>query len=241
MPTQPTPPGHFLGPCHPFLPALVTFAAASAVGLALLGARFVVTGRVTFYYLPWNLFLAWIPFVLALVVWRLVESDARRRGLVVLCGVAWLLFFPNAPYLCTDLVHLTRLASQGGSPFWFDLLVNLIFVVTGLLLGLASLTTMQQMVSRRYGARVGWLFAMSSLALAGFGIYLGRFLRWNSWDALTSPLALLGLIVDCLRAPLEHRRTWGFSLVCFLFLLLSYLMCRNLAGLQSPRLERSRS
>jgi uncharacterized membrane protein len=213
-------------------PVVAAYAAASAAGLALLAMRRVVTGHVTFYYLPWNLALAWIPFGLALMTLWLVESRSPRRWLLPLCGGAWLLFFPNAPYLCTDLVHLVRLRPVLSAPLWFDLLVNLTFAVTGLMLGFGSLAIMQRLVTRARGRLAGWLFALTALALAGFGVYLGRFLRWSSWDALFSPLAVLADVAGPVIAPFEHLRAWGFSAVCALFLLLGYLMCQALSLLQ---------
>ena len=106
------------------------------------------------------------------------------------------------------------------APPWFDLLLHLLFAMIGLMLGFASLAVMQKLVEHAYGCRRGWLFALAVLALAGFGIYLGRFQRWNSWDIVCSPFALLGDIAHRFYAPWEHARTWGFSAICFLFLAL---------------------
>jgi len=218
-------------------PELVTyglFAAASAVGLALVAARAMATRSLSGLYLPWNLFLAWIPLGFALVVRRLALGTPRRgrRWLLALTGAAWLLFFPNAPYILTDLMHLARVRPGASAPLWFDLLLHLTVATTGLFLGFASLAVMQNQVSRWSGKLVGWIFAIVSLALSGFGVYLGRFLRWNSWDVVRAPLPLLGDIAERLLHPWAHPRACGFSLMCFLFLLLSYLMCFSL-----PRLD----
>jgi uncharacterized membrane protein len=216
---------------HPVLPALAAFAVASGGGMALLTGRYLVTGHARFTFLPWNLLLAWMPFFFALGAWRWFRSapPQPRRGW--LCSAGWLVFFPNAPYLCTDMVHLFRVGRAPASLFWFDLVMLLTFAFTGLLLGFASLAVMQSLVARARGWLFGWLFAAATLGMAGFGIYLGRFLRWHSWDVLRSPLGLTKDIADRLFAPWECRHTWGFSLLVFAFLFLNYVICQALTRL----------
>src|SRR6266542_5618884 len=91
---------------------------ASLFCVGLVGLRVIETGDSTFSGLIWNLFLAWIPFVLAVVVY---DGWRRRRaaGALVVLGALWLLFFPNAPYIVTDFVHLER---TGDAPYWYDAL-----------------------------------------------------------------------------------------------------------------------
>jgi uncharacterized membrane protein len=227
----------FVRAAQPILPMFLALTLASAVSVALLAARWVVTGHLTYHYLPWNLFLAWLPLGLALLTIRLRTSQPSRPWRTGLCGLGWLLFFPNAPYLFTDLVHLMRLGGPSPAPFWFDLLLNLTFAVTGLMLGFASLQIMQSLVGRARGRLAGWSFVVAVLGLAGFGVYLGRFLRWNSWDALIAPVPLLADIAACLTAPWQHPRAWGFTFVFSLFLLLAYLLCYGFAWLQNRASE----
>jgi len=220
------------GPVRSLLPALAAFTIASALAVGLVAARIVVTGRVQVFYLVWNLSLAWLPLVFAVLVWREAETRPPRRTRLLLGGAAWLLFFPNAPYIFTDLTHLAKLHGASTAPPWFDLLLHLVFAMIGLMLGFASLALMQNLVARARGKLAGWGFALAVLALAGFGIYLGRFLRWHSWDALFSPLALASDIANRFITPVDYARTWGFSAVCFVFLLVSYLMCSQLGQLR---------
>jgi uncharacterized membrane protein len=163
-------------------------AGASAVCLAVFGARVVWTGNWSHLILVWNLFLAWVPLAFALAADRAAAMPTPKRGRVLAFSGAWLFFFPNAPYLFTDLVHL---AWRRPPVFWMDLVLILLFVLTGLALGFLSLYLMQSLVARRLGWTAGWLFVASTAALSGVGIYLGRFLRWNSWDVLLNPLELL--------------------------------------------------
>jgi uncharacterized membrane protein len=109
-------------------------------------------------------------------------------------------------------------------PLWYDLLLLLSFAWTSLMFGFVSLSDMQQLVRQRFNVTTGWLFACAALALGSFGIYLGRFLRWNSWDILTEPQKLVSDILEPLLNPLDHIGTYGFTVLLTAFLLLAYLM-----------------
>jgi uncharacterized membrane protein len=205
------------------------FLLASAIAGGLFLARFLLTRRLGQLYLPWNLCLAWIPFGLALLTAKLADAPSRLRWLLFPAGLSWLLFLPNAPYIFTDLIHLMHARWPSPVLMWYDLLLNLVFAMTGLLLGFASLAVIQNVIARKQGRRTAWLSVIVILALSGFGVYLGRFLRWNSWDAFISPLRLSKDIVRHMSASHLHSETYVFTFFCFLFLLLSYLMCYHLA------------
>ena len=135
------------------------------------------------YGLLWNLFLAALPLLWSSAFQRAV---ARKRWIGAATSfVLWILFLPNAPYLLTDLIHLNP---KPNVPEWYILAMLLSCAATGTLIGYISLMDVHATIERRFGFTAGWLLASSSLMLCGFGIYLGRFLRWNSWDALTRPL-----------------------------------------------------
>jgi uncharacterized membrane protein len=207
------------------------FLIASAVAIGFFLARCLITRKLGLLYLPWNLFLAWIPFALAIFAAGWIEFKARPRWVFLPAVLAWLLFLPNAPYLCTDLMHLFPARALTPTLMWFDLLLNLQFALTGLLLGFASLAVMQGLCCRWGGKIAGWMLTICALALSGFGVYLGRFLRFNSWDVLFSPIRLLHSIGERVWAPVQYREGWMFAFCCFLFLLISYLMCYHLMHL----------
>ncbi len=193
-------------------------------GLLLIAARFWHTGEPFFGFLVWNLFLATIP----LGVSRLLKRREAHLGawpLLALVGV-WLLFFPNAPYILTDLFHL---GPRHRIPLWYDLVVFLTFAWNGLVLGFLSLYQVQGVLRRRFGPAFGWLCALAALFLGSFGIYIGRYLRWNSWDVLASPFALWNDLLPRLLDPLSHPGTWGMTVVFTVFLLLCYLMLISFA------------
>ncbi len=158
---------------------------ATIISLVLFRIRTILSGSYDYFFLVWNIFLAWIPLGLA----YMTTVFAGRRSYIFLsvpfAAFLWLIFFPNAPYILTDLAHLGNL--KPGIPVWFDVLLIIWFAWTGLLLGMVSLFLMQDIVRREFGRAAGWLFIFAVGLLGSLGIYIGRFLRWNSWDLLFNP------------------------------------------------------
>ena len=136
--------------------------------------------------LMWNLFLAWVPYVFSFLAATFHRLLPKQWWLIPLTALPWLAFFPNAPYMVTDFYHL---AERPPVPFWYDIGLITIFAFAGFFLAIASLRTMHQLVEASLGKLTGWLFAILVLSLAGLGVYLGRFGRYNSWDLLIQPKA----------------------------------------------------
>ncbi len=203
---------------------------ATALSLGLLGLRVVYTREFDYLGLGWNLFLAWMPLFFALAAYNVYKRSSRLSWLVVAgCALVWLLFFPNAPYLLTDIIHLQ---SAQGVPYWYDLIMIIGFAFTGLFLGLVSLYLMQSLVRQAAGGAASWLFVLAVSGVSSFGIYLGRFLRWNSWDVFINPLSLLADIFERLRHPLAHYQTFVFSAMFSLFFISAYFILVAMTHLQ---------
>lgn len=205
------------------LTLMFVLAASLALSMLLVMGRVMITGQLTFLFLIWNLFLAVIPFALSTMLGT--AKGVLRARVLVPVGAAWLLFFPNAPYILTDLFHLD---ARPGVPLWYDLAVILSCAWNGLMLAYASLTDMQRLVQLRLGPIAGWGFAVVALLLSSFGIYLGRYLRFNSWDVLANPLTLFYDIVNRLIHPFSFPGTWGVTLIFGVFLLIGYGTVRAL-------------
>lgn len=195
-------------------------ALSSLLCIGLFAARATTTESARYAFLIWNLFLAWIPFGFA---WIAYTSTHLPKALMVLlvsvCAFLWLIFFPNAPYLLTDFQHLAR--NNGNSPLWYDVIMLLWFSWSGLLLGMVSLQLMQKIVARWLGKMASWVFVIGVTILSSLGIYVGRFLRWNSWDVLLKPLKLPGRFLEAFAQAQE--RTLAFSLLFGLFFLFVYV------------------
>lgn len=204
--------------------AVAALAAASALCVALLELRVHETGSSYYRFLVWNLTLAWVPVVLAVAAY----ARARRRVDVLVWAllVPWLLFFPNAPYLLTDFIHL----GEGPAPLWYDALMLSAFAWTGLMLGFASLYLVQMILQRALGTRVAWAGVLGALALASVGVYIGRFIRFNSWDALLHPLAVADVIREQL-GSVPLRAAEGFVALTT-FLAVGYVIVYSFADLR---------
>ena len=177
----------------------------------------------TFAYsnLIWNLFLAWIPLIFSILTIKLYKSNPEKRWVLIFPGFLWLLFFPNAPYIITDFLHLKQ---RPGIPIWYDILMLAAFAWTGFFLAIASLRTMQVLVNKHLGWFPSWIFATSVLTLAGIGIYLGRFSRWNSWDIFFTPKEILTDIAIRILNPVNNMNFYGFTGIITTFLVICYLM-----------------
>ena len=216
---------------------VAALALSSAACTAMIAVRVLYTGRLHHVFLVWNLFLAWVPMVCAVAAYVLYARKSVVSYLAILpCAGIWLLFFPNAPYVMTDLIHLQPFDE---TLIWFDLVMILFFGWTALFLGFASLYLMQDLVSRTLGNFAGWLFVFATFGLSGFGVYLGRIRGWNSWDVFYHPGSLLSDIWDRLRHPLAHQRTFAFSLLFAVFFLSAYFILFAFARLRPAAHEAS--
>lgn len=188
----------------------------------LIICRMHFSGTGYYRFLGWNLFLALVPLLFS----RAMRWLDRRGGSVVLLLLlfaGWLLFLPNAPYVTTDLLHL---GPKAPVPLWYDLALLLSCAGTALGLGYLSLIDVHSVVAGRLGERTGWIVAIVSLFLCGFGIYLGRYERWNSWEIVTRPRSLLSDILDMVVHPHAHLRTWAVTVLFGVGLSLGYALLR---------------
>jgi uncharacterized membrane protein len=170
--------------------------------------------------LIWNLFLAWIPFMLAYFAHAVSWRRATLYLIIPAIAFLWLIFFPNAPYMLTDLQDLSRRASD--APLWYDVIIVVWMSWTGMMLGVVSLYLMQDIIIRTFGRTTGWIFVFVISALSSFGIYIGRFVRLNSWDILQNPAEAAQLIMGIVIDP--SRRLAAFTILYTIFFLFVFLL-----------------
>jgi len=185
----------------------------SAFNFGLLAIRIFTTESLFYGFLIWNLILAAAPMIIS--NWLAENPKACQNKMFFVCTAIWLLFLPNAPYIITDFLHFKN---SDGMPDWFDLLLLMSFSWSGIAFGFLSIAEMHHIWETRFGVKTGWMFIISCCLLSGFGVYIGRFLRYNSWDIVSNPLELLTDIP----LLLLQLRTIGFSLGYGVFLLLAY-------------------
>ncbi|MBN1836520.1 MAG: DUF1361 domain-containing protein [Spirochaetales bacterium] len=226
---------------RPWIPLTLALAVASCGCLLMIVLRVAVTGSIRYTFLLWNLFLAWIPYFLALAVRRIAVGRPLAadtpvaagiavgiKPLAVVLALAWLFFYPNAPYILTDFIHVIRNPVEVQPPLplitenallWYDIILNSAFAFIGHIIGLISLLILHRTIRRRWNRRLGWGFAVVATGLGGYGIYLGRFERLNSWDIAREPVRTLGIAF----ANLVNLKAVAVSLAFALFIFLTYL------------------
>lgn len=193
-----------------------------AFNIALLIFRVFYSMEFRFVFLIWNLFLAVVPYLFMEMALKKQQNKWLAFGLFG----ASLLFLPNSPYIITDLFHLKHQASM---PLWFDTLLVFSFAITGLLLFYDVLQKMHRFLAQQFSKIIAILGIISIIFLNAFGIYLGRFLRFNSWDIVSNPLGLAREILDRILHPFAHPQTWGVTLGYGTLFLVGFVMVEILS------------
>ena len=180
--------------------------------IILLMVRIKLAHSFFYMFLVWNLFLAFIPFA---ITSYLVSLPKVGKAKLLVWFTIWLLFLPNAPYMVTDLIHL-RLSEV--HILWLDIVVVSCFALTGLFLFYLSVMDMKSL-AKSY-IKVSFLSYGNTFLffLTGFGVYLGRFLRYNSWELISNPMHLFTDVLDIVFNPMSNKSAWLFTLVFGLFL-----------------------
>lgn len=197
---------------------ILVIAAWSLVAILLYLARVIYTDKLRFFFLNWNLLLAWIPLIFSSILFEF-EKVRKNKLVTFVCLAIWLFFLPNAFYILTDFVHL-RITPQIG--LWYDIALIAAYAGAGLVLGLHSLSQIDLLFLAKLKSSIRWGIIGGILFLNSFGIYLGRFLRWNSWDIFSNFFDVaehVGLrIID----PFSYPRTYAFTFLYGSILFLIY-------------------
>jgi uncharacterized membrane protein len=212
---------------------LLNVGCAMCIGLVLARVAYSDSGR--HLGLIWNLFLAWIPFMLAYFAHAVSWRRATLYLIIPVIAFLWLIFFPNAPYMLTDLQDLSRRATE--APLWYDVIIVVWCSWTGMLLGVISLYLMQDIIVRSFGRTAGWVFVFVISGLSSFGVYIGRFVRLNSWDILQNPgetaQEILGIVID------PSRRLAAFTLLYTVFFLFVFLLLYSFSHMLREQVGRA--
>lgn len=193
----------------------------TVLSIFMLSIRLKITHSFFYLFLVWNLFLAMIPFFISTYL-KTVKRIKKPKLYLLL--IVWLLFLPNAPYLLTDFIHL-RLSPME----WlgFDSLMISIFAITGLSFYLVSVKEMKQLFFEHFSQKIILNSIWMLPFLVSFGMYLGRVLRWNSWDILHNPFILFTDVFAIITSPIENIEAWAFTILFGLFLRLAYWVFEN--------------
>lgn len=203
------------------------------IGL-LICVRIFYSGKFNYIFMSWNIFLAWIPFGISGLFKKIITSRKWKQALVFF---GWLLFFPNALYIVTDLIHLE---DESNVPKWYDAVLLFSSSVVGLMMAFVSLFRLEEFLAYHFGRRNTGKIIVAVLFLGSFGVYLGRFLRWNSWDIIRNPFDLIVTVAERFIFPWEHAKTWGITFILTALFYLLYLSVKKLPGSLGVRTASSR-
>lgn len=190
----------------------------SAGCIILLILRCIKAQSFNYVFLVWNLFLAWVPAVIA----RYFIDEAPRGKKMwpsLIAAGAWLMFLPNAPYILTDLFHLHK--SQA-VPRWFDLILILSFALTGMVLFYLSFLEVERKLGPLLPQKAVRWARMLAFVAVGYGLYLGRYLRFNSWDVLSAPGQLARSMFRSIFSENMAQETLGITFFFAVFLYFGY-------------------
>jgi uncharacterized membrane protein len=197
---------------------------SSIFSMALLIFRLLYTGSLLFVFLSWNLFLAFVPYLISK---HLANAGGKWQWWQqVLLGLVWLLFIPNSFYLITDLFHLDK---NEIVPLWYDLALLLSFAWSGILFGILSVRQMEKLFESFFRKKSEFLFLAPLMLLNGFGVYVGRYLRFNSWDVITDPFMLIRDIIYLFIHPIRSRFDWSMIICYTILLMLIYYTLKKLS------------
>jgi uncharacterized membrane protein len=207
---------------------LMILGLSSAVSVALFIGRVMATQEWTYWFLVWNLFLAWIPLGLAWwLVARLRHKPWLSAGNIIL-SLLWVGFLPNAFYIASDMVHLTN---TGPISLLYDVVMFISFTFNGFILGYLSLYAVHNRLKKRFSNQAAFGMVAAVLLLCSFAIYLGRYLRWNSWDVLFNPAGLVFDVSEPFINPTSHPQVFTTTQMFFVLLASIYIVCYQLVAL----------
>lgn len=187
--------------------------------------RVIYTGEHDYRFLLWNLFLAYIPYFMSNRL-QYMPAWIEHRGKFILFFIAWLLFIPNTFYILTDLFHL---GGHTGAPLWYDLFLIISFAWNGLLLGILSVRQMEKIIQVYIPRNTAWFFLYPVMVLNALGVYIGRYMRFNSWDVITNPFGLVADIAQLVWHPVQHKEVWAMVCCFSAFMTLMYTTLKKIS------------
>jgi uncharacterized membrane protein len=198
---------------------LLSVGLLSFVCLALLAVRVLATGTTRYGFVIENLGLAWVSL---LFCWLLVKNLARENWLNwknIILTILFLVFLPNTWYVLTDFIHLK---STTEISLLYDIALLNFFVLSGFILGCTCLYMFHLELLKRLKSWTSWLIILGLILASSFAIYIGRDLRWSSWDIVSDPGGFLASVSDRILDPFGHPRTLNVTGIFFIAITTTY-------------------
>jgi uncharacterized membrane protein len=199
----------------------LTLAAASVASVGLWFVAALRNHSWDFAYLSWNLFLAWIPLGLMLWLEKVLRRKLWSSWQALVITIAFVTFLPNTFYLTTDVIHLQEVPRVD---LVFDVVVFMSFIMNAFIIGLISVYMFHVELRKRLSVAKSWSLLATLLLLISFAIYIGRDLRWNTWDIILNPASILFEVSDRLLAPAQHPELFSTTLGFFVLITATYVV-----------------
>ncbi|MDB5171205.1 MAG: hypothetical protein JWO35_899 [Candidatus Saccharibacteria bacterium] len=176
---------------------------SSLVSIGLFGCGALRNHSLAFGYLAWNLLLAWLPLLFAIRLVAVLQTKRWSSWEAMAISLLWVVFLPNSFYMISDFIHLQEIRRVD---LLYDILMFTSFIYTGVVLGFSSLYLVHLQFKKRFPNRTVLTLIAAILVACSGAIYIGRDLRWNSWDVITNPGGLLFDVSDRLTHPATYPR-----------------------------------
>lgn len=178
-----------------------------------------------YWYLNWNLVLAWLPLLFSVILVGRLRRNGWSSWQNIVLTMLWLGFLPNSFYIITDFIHLQHTLN---TTLLYDVVLILSFTLNGLLLGYISTFMVYDELKKRFSTNVTNVIIGGIFLACSFAIYLGRYLRWNTWDVIINPAGLLFDVSDRFINPGAHGQTFSTTALFFVFITGTYYIAREL-------------
>lgn len=205
---------------------IIALAASSLVSFGLYVVGTIYYGSSIFWFLNWNLILAWLPLLFAIWLVDWLKTKPWLSWPATLLTLLWLGFLPNSFYLISDFMHLNNILTS--NPIYFAVLI-FSFSFNGLMLGFLSLYLVHKELNKRLKNIQVFSIVSAVLLICSFAIYLGRYLRWSTWDVILNPFGVIFDVSDRIINPLTYNQTFQVTALFFVLLLSMYVVIWELA------------
>lgn len=208
---------------------------SNVVSIVLFALRVIATHSTAYWFLFWNLLLAWVPVLLVWLLLRTLKLHSWREPLPIVLTLLWLGFLPNSFYIMSDLIHLQNTGDIG---VLFDVVLFMSCIWNGLVAGMLSIIWVHSAIIKRKSKLAAACLIAMVLLVTSFAIYLGRTLRWNTWDVLVNPAGILFDVSERVINPLAHPQVLVTTLTFFVLLASMYAVVWQFSQAQQSKIDK---
>ena len=191
----------------------------SGLCLALLLVRIIISGASGYWFIAENLALAWISLAIGLLLLGQLQRKSWLSWQNLVLSFLWLSFLPNTWYVLTDFIHLNPVSETNQI---YDIVLISTLAFTGLGIGFYSLYLVHKELLKRLSTYKSALCVAIVILLSSFAIYLGRDLRWTTWNVVTNPSGIIINVSDRILHPFAHPTSFTVTGIFFVLISVMY-------------------